>query len=358
MDDENVAVGLLFASNAGVQLIFNPIVGPITNRIGYSIPFLTGFVIIFVSTISFAFSNSYEVMFVARAMQGLGSSCSSVSGMGMLASLYIDDKERGNAMALALGGAAIGSLVGPTCGGVLYEFCGKETPFIILAAVAFVAGVMVLFLMQPQMRPEEEKGSSLKELLTDPYIIIAAVSVFLGFLGFSMLEPSLPLHMLQTMGSSNWLQGMAFLPGGVSYIISIYLFGQLAHKIGRWLCAMIGSFTISVSLFLIPLATQFEHLIVPLAALGFAIGMIDTSILPMLGHLVDIRHVSIYGSVYAISDMAFTLAFIVGPALSGPVLNLIEFKGLMWMMAAINLLYSPIHIFLRNPPVKAKNQVW
>lgn len=52
------------------------------------------------------------MLFIARALQGIGSSCSSVSGMGMLADRYTDDKERGNAMGIALGGLALGVLIG------------------------------------------------------------------------------------------------------------------------------------------------------------------------------------------------------------------------------------------------------
>lgn len=40
----------------------------------------------------FAFGRSYWILFLARALQGIGSSCSSVSGMGMLADRYTDDK--------------------------------------------------------------------------------------------------------------------------------------------------------------------------------------------------------------------------------------------------------------------------
>lgn len=35
LDDENIQVGLLFASKAIVQLLVNPLVGLITNRYGY-----------------------------------------------------------------------------------------------------------------------------------------------------------------------------------------------------------------------------------------------------------------------------------------------------------------------------------
>lgn len=49
-------------------------------------------------------------MFLARSVQGIGSACSSVAGLGMLADRYPDDEERGNAMGVALGGLALGVL--------------------------------------------------------------------------------------------------------------------------------------------------------------------------------------------------------------------------------------------------------
>lgn len=46
--------------------------------------------------------------------------------------------------------------------------------------------------------------------------------------------------------------------------------------------------------------------------MGFAIGMVDSSMMPQLGYLVDIRHTAVYGSVYAIGDVAFCLGFAIG----------------------------------------------
>jgi MFS transporter, DHA1 family, solute carrier family 18 (vesicular amine transporter), member 1/2 len=60
------------------------------------------------------------------------------------------------------------------------------------------------------------------------------------------------------------------------------------------------------------LATSINHLIIPNAGLGFAIGMVDSSMMPELGYLVDIRHTAVYGSVYAIGDVAFCLGFAIG----------------------------------------------
>ncbi|RWS08116.1 synaptic vesicular amine transporter-like protein, partial [Dinothrombium tinctorium] len=60
--------------------------------------------------------------------------------MGMLADRYPDDRERGNAMALALGGMALGLLIGPPFGGIMYQFVGKASPFLILAMLALIDG--------------------------------------------------------------------------------------------------------------------------------------------------------------------------------------------------------------------------
>lgn len=63
------------------------------------------------------------------------------------------------------------------------------------------------------------------------------------------------------------------------------------------------------------MATSINHLILPNAGLGFAIGMVDSCMMPELGYLVDIRHSAVYGSVYALGDVAFCLGFAIGPAL-------------------------------------------
>ena len=41
-------------------------------------------------------------------------------------------------------------------------------------------------------------------------------------------------------------------------------------------------------------------------------GMVDATMMPHMGYLVDLRHVSVYGSVYAIADVAFCVGFAVG----------------------------------------------
>uniref|UniRef100_A0A8C9B859 Solute carrier family 18 member A1 n=1 Tax=Phocoena sinus TaxID=42100 RepID=A0A8C9B859_PHOSS len=321
LKEENLWVGLLFASKALMQLLVNPFVGPLTNRIGYHIPMFAGFVIMFTSTVMFAFSGTYTLLFVARTLQGIGSSFSSVAGLGMLASVYTDDCERGQAMGIALGGLALGVLAGAPFGSVTYVFWGKIVPFLILASLALLDGALQLCILQPsKVSPESAKGTPLLTLVRDPFILVAA--------------------------------GLAFLPASVSYLIGTNLFGVLANKMGRWLCSLIGMVVVGTSLLCIPLAHNIFGLIGPNAGLGFSIGMVDSSMMPIMGHLVDLRHAPVYGSIYAIADVAFCMGFAIGPSTGGAIVQAIGFPWLMVIIGVINIIYAPLCYYLRSPPAK------
>ena len=78
------------------------------------------------------------------------------------------------------------------------------------------------------------------------------------------------------------------------------------------LCVQIFNYPNLLHEFQVPFATTVNHLIIPMGALGFGIGMVDSSMMPELGYIVDIRHSAVYGGVYAIGDIAFCLGFAVG----------------------------------------------
>ncbi|XP_073747352.1 chromaffin granule amine transporter isoform X4 [Callorhinus ursinus] len=296
LEEENLRVGLLFASEALMQLLVNPFVGPLTNRIGYHIPMFAGFVILFLSKVS----------------------------LGMLASVYTDDYERGRAMGIALGGLALGVLVGAPFGSVMFVFVGRSSPFLILAFLALLDGALQLCILQPsKVSPESARGTPLLTLLKDPYILVAA--------------------------------GLAFLPASVSYLIGTNLFGVLANKLGRWLCSLIGMIVVGTSLLCVPLAHNIFGLIGPNAGLGFSIGMVDSSMMPIMGHLVDLHHTSVYGSVYAIADVAFCMGFAIGPSTGGAIVHAIGFPWLMVIIGVINIIYAPLCYYLRSPPAKEEN---
>ena len=75
---------------------------------------------------------------------------------------------------------------------------------------------------------------------------------------------------------------------------------------------------IGVALILIPHAHNPYLLAIPIGFMGFSVGMVDSSMMPHLGYLIDLRHAGVYGSVYAIGDLSLCIAYAVGPLLAGP----------------------------------------
>ncbi|MEE6508192.1 hypothetical protein FKM82_019764, partial [Ascaphus truei] len=351
--DENLRVGLLFASKAVFELLTSPFVGLLTNRVGYDTPMFCGFIILFLSTVMFAFSGTYALLFLARCLQGVGSSFSCVAGLGMLASVYPDDIERGQAMGIALGGLAVGILLGAPFGSVMYEFVGKTSPFLILAVLTLLdGGEEWCVLIHRVMFPQSAAPTSFFNLLKDPYILVAAGSLCFSNMGIGMLEATLPIRMMEIMCAPNWQLGVAFLPASIAFLVCTNLFGILSHKIGRWLCCLLGMIVMGISLVCIPLANNIYKLIVPVAGIGIGLGMVNGSIMPIMGHLVDLRHTSVYGGVYAISDIAFCLGYAVGPSTGGAIVSTIGFFWLMVIIGVLNIIYAPLCIILRNPPAK------
>ena len=70
-------------------------------------------------------------------------------GLSMIADRYKEEAERSKALGIALAFISFGCLVAPPFGGFLYEFCGKAVPFIVLAFVCLIDGVLLLLIMRP-----------------------------------------------------------------------------------------------------------------------------------------------------------------------------------------------------------------
>lgn len=87
---------------------------------------------------------------------------------------------------------------------------------------------------------------------------------------------------------------------------------------------------------------------VPLGLMCFGIALVDTALLPTLAFIVDTRHASVYGSVYAIADISYSFAYALGPIVAGNIVEHFGFITLNLGMGAVSILYVPMLILLRG----------
>ena len=64
-----------------------------------------------------------------------------------------------------------------------------------------------LIMLQPKVTSNSLEGAPLRTLLKDPYILLCAGAIAIGNIGMAVLEPTLPIHMLEVMNSDTWQLG-------------------------------------------------------------------------------------------------------------------------------------------------------
>ncbi|KAM8852558.1 putative vesicular acetylcholine transporter-A [Synchiropus picturatus] len=349
----DLQIGVLFASKAIVQLLVNPLSGTFIDRVGYDIPLFIGLSVMFLSTLTFAFAENYATLFLARSMQGVGSAFADTSGIALIADRYTEEAERSKALGIALAFISFGCLVAPPFGGVLYEFAGKRVPFLILACVCLADGIMCLTVLKPFSRAERENmpvGTPINKLMLDPYIAVVAGALIICNIPLAFLEPTIANWMEENMHSNQWEIGMTWFPAFFPHVLGVFVTVKLAAKYPhlQWFYGAIGMVFIGASSCTVPACKNFGQLMIPLCGICFGIACVDTALLPTLGFLVDVRHVSVYGSVYAIADISYCVAYAMGPIVAGQIVHSLGFVQLNLGMGLANVLYAPALLFLKN----------
>ncbi|XP_035673224.1 synaptic vesicular amine transporter-like [Branchiostoma floridae] len=128
-----------------------------------------------------------------------------------------------------------------------------------------------LMVLRPNVKTKVDMiGDPLHKLLRDPYILVAAGTICFANMSIAMLEPSLPIWMMDTMDVGQWQLGVAFLPASISYLIGTALFGNLAHRMGRWLCALLGMLLVGIFSFVVGTARYNASSPISTGCLGFS----------------------------------------------------------------------------------------
>lgn len=94
----------------------------------------------------------------------------------------------------------------------------------------------------------------------------------------------------------------------------------------------------------------------PHFGLGLGIGILDAALVPFLATYVDQKYGDVdgnesfsnYGAIYAIQQMAVSLAYSFGPLLGGELAKVLGFPWLMRSMGSVNCLYAPILLFITS----------
>ncbi|XP_051153133.1 synaptic vesicular amine transporter [Leptopilina boulardi] len=344
-EDENGRVGLLLSSKAFIQLILNPAVGIFIGTTGYAKPLFFGNMCLLIAALLFAFGQTYEVLFLARSIQGISSACIGVSGMSLLASQYPEEDKRSKIMGFVLGSIALGVLLGYPMGSILYDLEGKMAPFLLVASLIVISISLQIFTLDFESDIQKtENNSSWTHVLSDSRILIIAGAIWFSTSPMAILEPCLPIWLRNHIKAKKWQLGTVFIPDSVGYLIGTNFFGMIAYHYGRCKIAVLAMIVVGISATLVPTATTMSQLIIPHLGMGLGIGVADAALVPLLASLVD--QSGNYGLVYSIQQAAVSLAYSLGPIIGGELVRSIGFQWVMRIVGLANLAYCPLLIYI------------
>jgi DHA1 family multidrug resistance protein-like MFS transporter len=207
-------LGLLVASYAVMRLIFGPIWGSLSDRIGRKPVLMIGMLGYAITMFWFGLATQLWMLFIARSLSGILSSATSPTTMAYISD-STSEQDRGRGMGILGAAVGLGTVVGPGLGGWL---AGDASTQASLALPFFTAGGMSLLallligLLLPESLSREARGqanssfreqknelfkpgelwrtlsSSIRVLLFMAFLTAFAMTAFFGIFGLFALQ--------------------------------------------------------------------------------------------------------------------------------------------------------------------------
>lgn len=318
-------LGLLMATFALMQLIFAPIWGSLSDRIGRKPVLMIGIFGNALSQLLLGLSTQLWMLFAARALAGILSSATLPTAMAFVGD-STSDEDRGGGMGIMGAAMGLGMVLGPGIGGWLAER-SLSLPFFVAAALSMLILIFV-FLMLPESLPPEQRtrdgrkfrGPDFRQMaqaLAGPLGFLFFLAFLLSF-GMTNFEGVFGLYALQRYDYGTGQVGTILTAIGLtSAIVQGGLTGPLTKRWGESRVIQ-GSLLVSAVGFLLMLgATTFVAVL--LTTCFFMVG--NSMLRPAVASLISKRAGHGQGVAMGLNNSFMSLGRIAGPIWAGALLD-------------------------------------
>jgi DHA1 family multidrug resistance protein-like MFS transporter len=319
-------LGLLAASYAVMRLIFGPIWGALSDRVGRKPILMIGILGYGITMFWFGLATQLWMLFVARTLSGILSSATSPTTMAYIGDSTPED-ERGHGMGVLGAAVGLGTILGPGLGGLLGEE-SLSLPFFIAGGMAIVALVFIaLFLpeslpKEARRAPEGERSSiNLRhwlEILRGPMSIL----FFMGFLvsyAITLLYGIFGLYALQKFGyGTDQVGGIFMVVGLVSALAQGVLTGPLTRRWGEAAVIKIALLMTAMGFVLMSWAGTYTTILLTVGFFTLATALLS----PAVSSLTSRKAGQEQGTVMGLSNAVMSLGRAAGPLWGGIALDL------------------------------------
>ncbi|MGB8266770.1 MAG: MFS transporter [Candidatus Velthaea sp.] len=313
-----LAVGAIYSTVAAFALVFSPLWGRISDRIGRKGVLLIAQSAAVVGFTTLAFANALWVIFLARAIEGIGG-----GGLGVTQA-YVSDvttpEERSRAFGLVGATFGLGFLIGPAVAGVLVRY-GYHVPLLAGAGLAVCTVLLTIFLL-PESRQPVSTGASLAQIrvaLQTPGLgtLLAAQAAF-SFAFYCWIS-IFALFVERVLGFGPSQSSSIFVVTSiVGIIVQGFLIGRITDRFGEGRVAIAG-FAISIAAYA---AVPVIGTVAALFSMAVVWALSGALIRPSLSALISrTAPAGLRGTLFGVNDSIGNAAFIVAPLAATSVLS-------------------------------------
>ena len=165
--------------------------GRLGDLIGKARFYLIGIAIYAFSTLFGGMANSLGLLVVARVVQGLGASCTMANSQGIITMVF-PKEQRGRALGIYGSAVSIGSVAGPTLGGLIVAYANWQYIFLLKVPIAIIALALGLKFFPKDDPNKKEKvdypGALLYAIAIVPLLYSLQVGLTAGYLSIPFLS--------------------------------------------------------------------------------------------------------------------------------------------------------------------------
>lgn len=334
-------IAVLMSIYSGMQLLFAPLWGRLSDKHGRKPAILLGLLGNAVALVGFGLAKSYVWLFIARSAAGVASAAVLPTVMAYVADVTTEE-ERGSGMGLMGAAMGLGFILGPALGGIMGS---HDVPFFVAGGLSLLTFLFAMFLL-PESLPfnkrgfkphlpgaeahdESGRGSARDRLshygykefwtgMKSPLNSLFLVAFFTTF-SFAGLEATFPLFIEKGWNYGQREMGWMFAIIGVIVVpLQGGLLGRLINRFGERRLILIGMVLNAVGMALLSgpswfAPTSFLMLTSYLTLAGIGNQLIrptNTSWISKQTHIGQ-------GTAIGIMDAFLSLGRILGPLLGG-----------------------------------------
>jgi multidrug resistance protein len=308
-------VGLLFASFSLAQLVFAPLLGRLSDRIGRKPVIMISLLGTAVGSFVTGAAGALWVLFLGRILDG-ASGASVAVAQGAVTDLA-SPSERPRLLGLLGAAFGVGFVVGPALGG-LASLGGEHIPFFVAGTVALINAI-VAWRRLPETRPADVRQAARDAAKSDTKAKVRlwglAVAGFSAIVAFSGFEATFSLLAGDRFRLTEG--GIAAIFVGVGVVLVAVqggLIRPINAKLGTQRSLQVGLVLNSAGLIVLSAAENWTLLIVALALLTVGQGLVTPNLSSLVsGRVPDHRR----GEALGFQQGVNAFGRVAGPAIAG-----------------------------------------